>query len=99
MVMTVINMVPVAVAAACALGMFARMCVWRRSPTPQHPRPVSQMLDEAPAVLRSAVLHFAVTAFTRRMFTDLNLGSAAKGFPTVAWWDYDRHGMAVELLM
>ncbi|MEG8183928.1 hypothetical protein GZH49_36265 [Nocardia terpenica] len=97
--MTVITMVPLAVAAGGALGLFARMCVWRRSSASAHPRPVAQILDEAPAVLRSAVMHFAVTAFARRMFTDLGLGSPTKGFPTVAWWDYDRHGLVVELLM
>ncbi len=97
--MTVIDMIPFAAAASGAVWLFACICPWGRSAAPVRPQPVEQMLEEAPAVLRSAVMHFAVTAFARRMFTDLGLGSPDKGFPTVQWWDYDRHGLAVELLM
>ncbi|MFF0493599.1 FtsK/SpoIIIE domain-containing protein [Nocardia sp. NPDC004068] len=97
--MIAVDMVPVAVAAAGALGLSARMCVWRRRPASMRSNPVQTVVAEAPAVLRGAVMCFAVTVNARKMFADLGLASREKGFPTVAWWDYDRHGLAVELLM
>ncbi|RDI48530.1 FtsK/SpoIIIE domain-containing protein [Nocardia mexicana] len=97
--MTVVDMVPYAVAAAGAAGLFTRMCLWRRLPAHNTPRPIAEIMAEAPEVLRTAVLHIAVTGYTWRMFADLRLGSVDKGFPTVEWWDYDRHGLTVDLLM
>jgi S-DNA-T family DNA segregation ATPase FtsK/SpoIIIE len=94
--MTVVDVVPYAAAAAGALGLFTRMCVWRRLPATPRPRPVAEILTQAPEILRPAVLHFVVPRFTWQMFTDLGLGSMQKGFPAVDWWDYDRHGMSLE---
>ncbi|MGV9681005.1 FtsK/SpoIIIE domain-containing protein [Nocardia sp. NPDC003482] len=97
--MSVIDIVPFAASAAGALGLSARMCVWRRRPVSPRPNPVRDIVNEAPAVLRGAVLHVAITGYTRRMFTDLGLGSPKTGFPIVEAWDYDRHGLVVDVLM
>lgn len=97
--MTATTIIPAAVAAGSALVFMANLLPWGRRPATTTPRALEQIIEEAPATLRPAVLAFASTAHAWQMFTDLKLGSIETGFPRVEWWDYSPHGMTIDLLM
>ncbi len=97
--MTVVNMVPLAASAVGALAFMTYLLPWGRRPATTTAEGFARELEEAPAVLRPAVLSFASPAHSQLMFALLKLGSPETGFPSVEWWDYSRHGLTVDLLM
>ncbi|MGY2062808.1 FtsK/SpoIIIE domain-containing protein, partial [Nocardia gipuzkoensis] len=73
--MNIVNIIPYAVAAAGALAFATRLWSWSRIPAARGPRAVQQILDEAPAQLRAAVMCFAITGCAQQMFLELGMGS------------------------
>ncbi|MFE5283877.1 FtsK/SpoIIIE domain-containing protein [Nocardia sp. NPDC056611] len=69
---------------------------WHR-PEPEAPPSVADIVDEAPVVLRPAVEVFANPEQTDRMLTTLSLGHPERGFPGFQGWNYERHGLDVDL--
>ncbi|MFF0452101.1 FtsK/SpoIIIE domain-containing protein [Nocardia africana] len=97
--MSVVNMVPVAVSAASALAFAAYLLPWGRRPATCTADGFARDLEQAPVVLRPAILSFGSPAHSQQMFSLLKLGNPETGFPSVEWWDYSRHGLTVDLLM
>ncbi|MQY22451.1 FtsK/SpoIIIE domain-containing protein [Nocardia macrotermitis] len=97
--MSVASMVPFAASAAGVLALSVRMCCWSRMPVPTAQSAAETIVGAAGSELRAAVMCVALPAFSTRMFLDLGLGSVDKGFPSIEWWDYSQHGIAVDVLM
>ncbi|MBF6212244.1 hypothetical protein IU433_17520 [Nocardia puris] len=60
---------------------------------------LAEIIAAAPAALRSAVTIVADPDQTDRMFYTLKLGDPVMGFPLVEGWEYDRHGLHMDVLM
>ncbi|MFB7723140.1 FtsK/SpoIIIE domain-containing protein [Nocardia sp. NPDC056100] len=98
--MLVSSIVSVAVPASGALAFWAWITPgpWHRPLPPREPTP-EEITSAAPAVLRPAVFVLADPEQTDLMLATLKLGSVETGFPHIAVWDYDRHGLHVDVLM
>ncbi|MEV6340565.1 FtsK/SpoIIIE domain-containing protein [Nocardia vinacea] len=59
----------------------------------------AEITADAPLELRTAVSILAQPAQTNMMFAALGLGSVDDGFPHIEVWDYDAHGLHVDVLM
>ena len=92
-------LIPTVVAAVGATGFGAWMLPWPGRPRRQTPVTASQIAATAPPELRTAVFVFADPDQTKMMFAVHGLGSPEKGFPKIEFYDYDSHGLTVEILM
>lgn len=78
--------------------------LWMRSQAAAGVRGVAPLTAQdyaaaAPAELRAAAFVLADPAQTDLMLATLGLGSVETGFPKVEMWDYDAHGLYVDVLM
>ncbi|MBF6334241.1 FtsK/SpoIIIE domain-containing protein [Nocardia transvalensis] len=92
------ELIPFAVALVGAIGFGAWLLPWP-SRRVVRPATVAEIVADAPARLRAAVHVFADPFYTDLMFATLGLGAPEKGFPYVEFYDYDLHGLTVEIRM
>ncbi|MEU0545028.1 FtsK/SpoIIIE domain-containing protein [Nocardia sp. NPDC005978] len=89
--------VGVPIAAATAFGFWVTPGPWHRKVPAEIT--AADYVAAAPACLRHAVYLLADPEQTDVMLANLKLGSFDTGFPLVDRWDYDRHGLHVDVLM
>ncbi|WP_238847137.1 FtsK/SpoIIIE domain-containing protein [Nocardia arthritidis] len=84
---------------AGAIGAVGVMAKWRRLGAGRRPITVDDIVADASDELRTAVRIFADPMNTNVMLSALDLGSWDGGFPHIGGYDYDDHGLYVDILM